>query len=61
MDNIEVVEVTAEINGEEIQSDPQNEIITKNVEILGDEQTKNTKKRKVKNKKIGKVGYAIFG
>jgi len=45
MDKIEVVEVSVEINGEEIQSDPQNEIITENVEILGDEQTKNTKKK----------------
>merc|ERR1712030_224618 len=48
MDNIEVVEVTVEINGKGIQSDPQNEIITENVEILGDEQTKNKKKEKSK-------------
>ena len=61
MDKIEVGEVTAEINVEEIQSDPQNEI-TENVEILGDQQTKNTKKkRNVKNKKKVYVGYAIFG
>ena len=46
MDKIEVVEVSVEINGEEIQSDPQNEIIMENVEIVGDEQTENANKKK---------------
>ena len=59
MDNIEVVEVTVEINGEEIQSDPQNEIIMENVEIVGDEQTENTKKEKSKEqeKREGRICY----
>ena len=59
MDKIEVVEVSVEINGEEIQSDPQNEIIMENVEIVGDEQTENAKKEKSKEqeKREGRICY----
>ena len=59
MDNIEVIEVIAEINGEGNQGDPQNEIRLENGEILGDEQIKNTKKGKSKEqeKSEGRVCY----
>ena len=60
MDKIEVVEASVEIHREVIQSDPQNERIMENVEIV-DEQTENEKKRKIKNKKKGKVEYAFIG
>jgi len=46
MDNIEVIEVIAEINEEGIQRDPQNEIRLENGEILGDEQIKTQKRDK---------------
>ena len=45
MDRIEVVETSVEIHREVIQSEPQNERIMENVEIVGDEQTENEKKR----------------
>merc|ERR1712030_31539 len=38
IDRIELVEAQVEIHREEIQSEPQNEIIMENIEIVGDEQ-----------------------
>merc|ERR1711894_337847 len=45
MDRIELVEAQVEIHREVIQSEPQNERIMENVEIVGDEQTETEKKR----------------
>merc|ERR1712105_495653 len=61
MNRIEFVEVQAEIHREPTQREPQNEIIMENMEIVGDEQTEIEKKRKIKNKKKGKVEYVLFG
>ena len=41
MGRVEVVEASVEIHREVIQSEPQNERIMENVEIVGDEQTEN--------------------
>ena len=44
MDRIELVEAQVEIHREVIQSEPQNERIMENIEIVGDEQTETREK-----------------